>query len=104
MLLLVSVHADLVTPNNGLETILVAELLGDVGSKLHAYTTLAGASPGLFLRIRPQHLHHEALLTRLALLVTVDLANVVQRHVVVGEETAVEHKVLSADQSSERQS
>lgn len=81
----VAVHAHLVTSDDGLEAIVLAETLGDVGAELHADASLAGSSAGLVLRIGPQHLHHQARLTGLALCVSVQLANVVQRDLIIGE-------------------
>lgn len=103
VLLLVTVHANLVTADDGLQTVLVAETLGNVGTKLHANTALAGAATRERLRICPEHLHHETSLTGLLLLVTVELADVVERDIVVREETAVEDEELLANQRGERE-
>jgi hypothetical protein len=94
----VSVHAHLVAADDGLETVLLAELPGDVGTELHAHASLAGPATLLLLGVGPQHLHHQACLARLPLVVSVELADVVEGHVVVGEETAVEDEVFLADQ------
>lgn len=85
VLLLVTVHADLVTADDGLQAVLVAETLGNVGTELHADTALAGTAAGERLRIGPEHLHHETSLARLLLFVAVELADVVERDVVVRE-------------------
>lgn len=103
MLHLVSVHADFVTANDRLETVVLAELLRNVGSELHANATLARATARLVLRIRPQHLHHETGLARLALGVPVELADIVQSYLVVREQTTVQDKVLGSDQGGKGQ-
>lgn len=103
VLLLVTVHANLVTADDGLQTVLVAETLGNVGTELHANTALARAATRERLGICPEHFHHETSLTGLLLLVTVELADVVERDVVVREETAVEDKELLANQRGERE-
>ncbi len=64
----------------------------------------AAAAAILLLRVRPQHLHHEACLAGLALVVSVQLANVIERDVVVGEQAAVQYQVLFADECSQGQS
>jgi len=104
VLFFVTVHPDLVTPDDSLQTVLLAEPLGYIGAELHADTALAGTTARLGLRIGPKHLHHEASLAGLPLLVPVKLANVVQRDVVIREETTVQNEVLLANQSSQRQS
>lgn len=98
MLHFVAVHADLVTADDGLQTVLLAELPGDVGAELHPHTSLARSPALLLLGISPQHLHHQAGLARLPLVVSVELADVVEGDVVVGEETAVEDEVLLANE------
>lgn len=94
----ISVHANFVTANDGLQAVLLTESFGDVWTELHTDTTLAGPATLLFLRVGPQHLHHETSLARLALVVPVELANVVKGDFVIGEETTVEDEVLLADQ------
>lgn len=81
----VAIHAHLVTSDDGLQTVVLAKSLGDIGAELHADSSLAGSSAGLVLGIGPQHLHHQARLTRLALAVSVQLANVVQCNLIIGE-------------------
>ena len=99
VLLFVTLHPDLVTSDDGFETILLAEALGDIGSELQTDATLAGSSAGCGLRVGPEHLHHETTLTWLALVMAVELPDVVESDVVVREEAAVKHKVLVADES-----
>jgi len=89
MLFLVTLHAHLVTADDSLEAIALAEALGHVRAELHADPALAGTAARLGLRVCPQHLHHQSGLARLALLVPVELADVVERDVVVREETAM---------------
>lgn len=74
---LVAVHPDLVTADDSLQAVVLAEPLGDVGAELHADAALAGPAAGLLLGIGPQHLHHQAGLAGLALGVPVQLADVV---------------------------
>lgn len=99
MLFLVPVHADFMAANDGFQAVPLAETFGDIRAELHADATLARAAAWFGLRVCPQHLHHQAGLARLPLLVPVQLADVFQSHVVVGEQASVEDKVLLADQS-----
>lgn len=98
----VTIHTHLVRADDGLETVLLAEALGNIRTELHANTTLAGPTALLVLRIRPEHLHHETSLSRLSLVVAVELADIVKGDVVVGEETAVQDEVLLANEGGER--
>ncbi|KAF2826569.1 hypothetical protein CC86DRAFT_32240, partial [Ophiobolus disseminans] len=100
---LIAVHAHLVRPDDCVEAVVLAETLGDVGPELQADAALAGPPAGRRLRICPEHLHHEPGLARLALLEAVELAHVVERDLVVGEQAAVQDKVLLADERGERQ-
>lgn len=77
MLDFVAVHPDLVTTDDGLQAVLLTEALGDIRTELKSNTTLAGTAALLFLRVGPEHLHHQACLTGLALVVSVELADVV---------------------------
>lgn len=103
MLDFITVHANFMTSNNSLKAVLLAELLGDVGTELHPHTSLTWATTGFFLRIGPQHLHHQTSLTRLSLVVSVQFADVVQSHAVIREQAAVEDKILFANECSQRQ-
>ena len=94
---LVPVHAHLVAADDCLQPVALAEALRDIGPELHADAALAGAAAGCRLWVRPQHFHHEAALAWLALLVAVQLANVVKRDGVVGEEAAVQDEKSLAD-------
>ena len=67
---LVALHAYLVRADDGFETVVFAESLGDVGAKLETHTTLRRTSTRVGLWVRPKHLHHETTLTRLALVVS----------------------------------
>lgn len=74
---LISVHADLVTPDDSFEAVLFAELSSDIRAKLHANTSLA-RPPALFLlRVSPQHLHHQAGLPWLSLVVSVQFPDII---------------------------
>jgi len=97
MLDLVPVHPHLVAADDRLQPVALAEALRDIGPELHADAALAGAAAGGRLWVRPQHFHHEAALTWLALLVAVQLADVVERDGVVGEEAAVQDEEFLAD-------
>lgn len=103
VLLLVSVHPDLVASDDGLQAVLLAEALGHVGAELHAHAALAGAAAWRRLGVGPQHLHHQAGLAGLSLRVAVQLTDVVKGDVVVREKTAVEHQVLFAHQRGQGQ-
>ncbi|RAH44727.1 uncharacterized protein BO95DRAFT_169052 [Aspergillus brunneoviolaceus CBS 621.78] len=104
MLNLVTLHANLVRSDDRLQSVLLTEALGDVGSELKTNTALAGSTTRLGLRVGPEHLHHQPLLARLALVVAVQLADIIEGSVVVGEETTVENKVLVTDQRGQGQS
>lgn len=96
---LVTIHTDFMTANNGFEAVLLAETLGNIRAELHTNTALAGAAAGLLLGVGPQHLHHQAGLTWLPLVVSVEFTNVLQSNIVVREETTVKDEVLVADES-----
>jgi hypothetical protein len=66
-----------VTADDGLQAVLLAEALGDIRAELHAYAALAWASAGFRLGICPQHLHHQAGLPGLPLLVPVQFPDIV---------------------------
>ncbi|CRK35665.1 hypothetical protein BN1708_001297 [Verticillium longisporum] len=100
---LVTIHADFVTADDSLETVVLAELLGDVRAELHADTALAGTTTRLLLGIGPEHLHHETRLARLALLVPVESTDVIEGDLVVGEQTAVQNEILGADEGRQGQ-
>ncbi len=97
MLDLIAIHADFVASNDGLEAVVLAEAFGDIRAKLHADTALAGPAALLFLRIGPEHLHHQTRLAGLLLVVSVELANIIKGHLVVGEQATVKNQVLAAD-------
>ena len=94
----VAFHTDLVRSDDSLKTVVLTEALGDIGTKLKTNTALAGAAARLGLRVSPKHLHHKTLLTRLALVMAVEFANVVQGDLIIGEKTAVQDEILFADQ------
>lgn len=104
VLFLVSLHPDLVGSDNCLETVVLAETLGHVGSELETNTTLAWSSARCGLRVCPEHLHHQAALTRLALVVPVELADVVQGDLVVREQTSMKNKVFVSDKGGKGKS
>ena len=101
---LIALHANLMTPNNSLETIAFAKALRNIGAKLQANTAFTRSTTLLSLRIRPEHFHHEATLTRLTLFVAIELAHIVQGDIVVAEQTAMEYKVLATNQGGEGES
>lgn len=49
----VAIHAHFVTSDDGLQTVVLAEPLGDIGAELHADSSLARSSAGFVLRIGP---------------------------------------------------
>lgn len=103
MLNLITVHAHLVTSDNSFEAVLFTEFLGDVGSELHTNASLARSSSRLVLGISPQHLHHQARLAGLSLVVSVQFADVVQSNAIIGEETTVKNQILLANKGSQCQ-
>lgn len=102
MLFFVAFHANFVASDDGFQPVLLAEPFCDIRSELHANTALAGSAARLSLWVRPQHLHHQACLSRLLLLVAVQFSDVIQGDVVIREEAAVKHKVFVANQGSQR--
>jgi hypothetical protein len=102
VLLLVTIHADLVRTDDSVEAVLVTESLRDIWAELHTHASLAGPSARCSLRVGPQHLHHETGLTRLPLSMSVQLSNVVKSDVVVREEAAMEDKILITDKRGQR--
>ncbi|PSN68503.1 hypothetical protein BS50DRAFT_367370 [Corynespora cassiicola Philippines] len=103
MLNLVALHAHFVRSNNCLQVVLLAEPLGNVRAKLETHTTLAGSASGGGLGVGPEHLHHKTRLARLSLLEAVQFPHIVKANVVVGEETAVQHKEFLVDEGCEGQ-
>lgn len=99
----VTLHPDFVRPDNGLETVLLAEALRHVRSKLQPNTSLAWSTARRRLWIGPEHLHHQTRLTRLALVMSVQFPDVIESDVVIREETTMEHQVFTADQRRQRQ-
>ena len=74
----IALHAHLVTADDGLETVGLAEALGDIRAELETDATLGRSATGHGLGVGPKHLHHETLLARLSLRVPVELADVVE--------------------------
>ena len=103
MLNFIALHADLMRANDGLQPVSLAEALGHVRAELQTHTSLAGSTTGLGLRIRPEHLHHQTLAARLSLAMSVEFPDIVERGLVVREESAVQHEILVADQGGQRQ-
>lgn len=103
MLHLITIHANLMASNDCLEAVVLAEPLGDVGTELHTNTSLAGTSARLLLGVGPEHLHHQASLAGLSLVVSVQFSNVIKGDLVVGEQASMKDEVLLANQGSKRQ-
>lgn len=80
---LVALHADFVRTDDCLETVILAEALGNVWTELQTDTSLARPTSWLWLWVSPEHLHHQTLLTWLPLVVSVQLANIIQGDLVV---------------------
>lgn len=100
----VALHAHLVRTNDSLQTIVLTEALGDIGTELKTNTALTGSTAWHSLRVGPEHLHHQTLLTRLSLVVTVKFADIVEGDLVIGEQTTVKNQVLITNQSGQGQS
>lgn len=100
---LVTAHAHLVGANDSLQAVVFTEALGHIRTKLETDTALAGTAAGLGLRVCPEHLHHQARLARLPLVVAVELADIIQLDLVIGEKTTVQDKVLVTDQGGQWQ-
>jgi hypothetical protein len=100
---LVTLHPHFVTPNHRLEAIILAKALSDIRPKLQPDPSLARTSSVLWLRICPQHLHHQPALARLPLPMPVQLPNIVQARLVVAEQAAMQGEILPANQGRERQ-
>jgi hypothetical protein len=92
MLNSIPILPDLVTSNDGRHRIGLAPPLGHIRSKPDPDSTFTRSSTGSILRIRPEQFTHQTLLTRL-FPISIDLFHVIQRHAVLGEETAVNDKV-----------
>lgn len=103
MLNLVAIHSDFMTTNDGVEAVPFAESSRNVRAKLQANSALAGATSRQRLRVGPQHLHHQTTLAWLPLLVPVQFPHIVQGNIVVGEQAAMQNKVLLANESRKRQ-
>ena len=97
---LVALGLDLVRTNDVVEAVLLQEGLGDVGTVLDAHASLRLGAAVRVLRVRPHQIAHEAVLGRLS--VAVDLADVVQRHVVLAKEAAVHHHHFRVDAVTQR--
>lgn len=100
---LVTAHAHLVGANDSLQAVVFTEALGHIRAELETDTTLAGTATNLGLRVCPEHLHHQARLARLPLVVAVELADIIQLDLVIGEETTVQDKVLVTNQGGQWQ-
>ena len=92
VLFFITTHAHLVTTQHSCDTVELAPCLGDVGTEPETHTALGRVTSWCSLRVAPEQLHHETLLTRLPDLEAVDGTNIVERHAILGEETAVDDK------------
>lgn len=99
MLLLVAFHSNLMAANDGLQTVVFTESLGDVRSKLHSNTSLAGPTTRFGLWVCPQHFHHQSCLARLPLVVPIELSNIIQGDLIIREQATVQYKVFLANES-----
>lgn len=97
VLLLVTFHPDFVRTDDGVQTILVTEPLGNIRTELHAYTSLARSAPRGCLRISPEHFHHKTSLSGLSLLMPIQRADVVKCDLIVREQASMQNKVLGPD-------
>lgn len=103
MLNFVTLHPDLVRTDNRFESIVLTEPFRDVGTELKSNPSLARPTTRRSLGVSPQHLHHKTLLPRLSLVVAVQLPDVVQGCLIIGEKTTVEDQVLVANQGGQWQ-
>ena len=99
----IAFHTNLVASNDGVQSICFAESLRHVWPELHAHASFAGTATWVGLRVCPEHFHHQALLPRLSLLVSIELSYIIQRRLVVREETAVQREIFLANQSCKGQ-
>jgi hypothetical protein len=81
--LLVTFHPYFVASDNGFQPVILTESLCDIRSKLHANASLARSTAGFGLWIGPEHLHHQARLAWLALIVAIELSYVVKSNLIV---------------------
>lgn len=92
MLNRIPILPDLMTPNHRRHPIRLTPPLSHIRSKSNPHTPLTRSPPLILLRISPQQLAHQPLLTGL-FPVPIDLAHVVERYAVFREETAMNDKV-----------
>lgn len=100
---LITTHANLMRTDNRFQSVSLTKALRDIRTELQTHATLARPPTRLGLRISPQHLHHQPRLAGLSLLMSVQLADIIKRDLVIREETSVEHEELASDQGSEGQ-
>src|SRR5690349_19618845 len=91
------------TSDNGGKVIVITESLCYIRSKLHANTSLRWATTRFSLWVGPKHFHHQTFLSRLTLVMSVQLPDVVQGDLVIREQPSVQNKILVSNQSSQRQ-
>jgi hypothetical protein len=99
---LVAFHANFMASDDGLEVVSVTKPLCDIWPKLQANASFAGTSSFLRLRISPEHFHHKPALSRLPLLMPVELSDVIQGDIVVRKQASVQCKIMTAYQSCQR--
>lgn len=85
MLLLITLHPNLVRADNGSQTVVIAEALCYIRTELHSYTSLRWPTSWLSLWICPQHLHHQARMSRLPLIMPVQLPDIIQRNLIIAK-------------------
>lgn len=89
----IAVLAHLVRADDGSDLVELAPAARNVGTEAEAHAALGRTAAGRVLRVRPQKLAHEPLLTRLTA-VPVNLGNLLQKHTVLADgRAAVHHKV-----------
>ncbi len=89
----------LVGSDEHLKVIGIEKALGDIWPELHTDTTLGRAAAGHALRVRPQHVGHDARIRRLH--EAVDFTHHVEGDTILGEETSVKNKDFGVDDASE---
>ena len=86
-----SILSDFMRAYDGGDLVQLAPALGDIRSESYAYTSLGRTASISVLWICPQRLAHQAFLAWLS--VALDLTDVIERDIVLGEQTAVDDKV-----------
>lgn len=98
---LIPLHANLMRSDDSLQAIALTEPLGNIRAKLESDSAFTRPPTRRGLRISPEHLHHQSFLSRLPLLVPIQIPHIVQGNLIVREEASVQDKILRADEGGE---